>query len=338
MWVCPSCGNRNRDEGKYCDNCAVPRPGVGPADSSIQPSSPQDPRARIINAIEDRVRTDLNVSNLWVVLAVFGFFGTGALYVFAIVISALQINLGDGANDLYTWVFLYGRELAIALFGAFFAVLAFKLINRLNLHNEREERLRSAVMAFLRGQPRPQGKEPEIMDQLIALSAFDGQALVYEKKMDARKWAYGIGLALIVGGLASFLQYSIVFQDVSDHISLWPLEFVLSLLASVMSLAGLIVLLFVANHLMKTIYTHSVRWQGFTNSTAVALRKLGFAIDPPREEEAVLERSLVRYAILTIVTLGLFGFYWLYTLISDPSMHFNDQWRFEDALLDALNK
>jgi len=338
MWVCPSCGNRNRDEGRYCDNCAEPRPGAETAYSSIQAYGPGDPQARIVDSIKNRGRTDLKLSNLWVGLAILGSFSTGALYLFALVISMFQIDLGDGTSNLYSWVFVYGRGLAVAAFGVLFAILAFKLINRLNLHNEREEKLRSAVMALLRGQPRPQGKEPEIMDQLIALSAFDGQALVYEKKMDARKWAYGIGLALIVGGLASFLQYSIVFQDVSDHISLWPLEFVLSLLASVMSLAGLIVLLFVANHLMKTIYTHSVRWQGFTNSTAVALRKLGFAIDPPREEEAVLERSLVRYAILTIVTLGLFGFYWLYTLISDPSMHFNDQWRFEDALLDALNK
>jgi hypothetical protein len=334
MWVCPSCGNPNREEGKYCDNCAQPRPNAGTIDSSIQASSPQDPRARIIGAIENRRWTDLKISNLWVVLAVFGILTTGALYIFALVISVFRINLGDGAYDLL----VYGRGLAMALFGAFFAILAFKLINRLNLHNEREERLRAAVMAFLRGQPRPMTMEPEIMDQLIELSAFDGQALVYEKKLDARKWAYGISLVLIVGGLASFLQYWILYQDLSNHISIWALEVVLSLLASVMSLAGLVVLLFVANHLMKTIYTHSVRWHGFTSSSVVALRKLGFAIDPPIEGKPILERSLVLYAILTIVTLGLFGFYWLYTLIDDPSLHFDEQWRFEDALIEALDK
>jgi hypothetical protein len=338
MWVCPSCGNPNREEGRYCDNCAQPRPEARTIGSSIQAPSLQSPLARIIAAIENRSRTDRKISNLWVVLAVFGFFATGAVYAFVIVIYVLHISLDNSAGDLYNWVFLYGRGLAMALFGAFFAVLAFRLIVRLNLHNEREERLRSAVMAFLRGQPRPPGKEPEIMDQLIALSAFDGQALVYEKKLDAHKWAYGIGFVLIGGGLASFLQYWIIFQDVSNHISIWPFEFVLSLLASFMSLAGLIVLLFVANHLMKTTYTHGVRWLGFTNSTAVALRKLGFAFDPPREEEPALERSLVRYAILTIVTLGLFGFYWLHTLISDPSKHFEDQWRFEDSLIEALDR
>lgn len=338
MWVCPSCGNRNRDEGRYCDNCAEPRPGAETAYSSIQAYGPGDPQARIVDSIKNRGGTDLKLSNLWVGLAILGSFSTGALYLFALVISMFQIDLGDGTSNLYSWVFVYGRGLAVAAFGVLFAILAFKLINRLNLHNEREEKLRSAVMALLRGQPRPQGKEPEIMDQLIALSAFDGQALVYEKKLDAHKWALIIGLVLIVGGIASFLQYLIFYRSMNNHYSFWLLEVILSLLASFLSLAGLIVLLFIANHLMKTIYTHSVRWHGFTNSTAVALRKLGFAIDPPRERNPIPERSLVGYAILTIVTFGLFGFYWLHALINDPSKHFDDQWRFEDTLIKALDK
>ena len=44
------------------------------------------------------------------------------------------------------------------------------------------------------------------------------------------------------------------------------------------------------------------------------------------------------YAILTIVTFGLFGFYWLHALINDPSKHFDDQWLFEDTLIKALDK
>ena len=53
--------------------------------------------------------------------------------------------------------------------------------------------------------------------------------------------------------------------------------------------------------------------------------------------EAVLpERSFVTYLILTIITCGIYGLYWVYTIIRDPNDHFDvhDQW--ENALEVAL--
>jgi hypothetical protein len=335
MWVCPACGNRNREDGKYCDNCAEPRPGPEPVtDFTISMPEPRDPKGKIAEAIKKRKSTDLKVSNLWVSLALFGFLATGGIYFLLAITTIFRISMNG--TDLVYFSMISVYQLAKFLFGVLFAVLAFKLIDRLNRHNDREERLRAAVMAFLRAQPSPQGKEPEIMDQLLSVSAFDGQALVFEKKLDARRWGYGVGWVIIVGGLSGLATEAMTQQVFNGSFDLWPLELVLSLLGSILSLVALIMLLIIAGHLMKTIYTHGIRWHGFASTTAVALRKLGYKIDPPTESHPIPDRSLALYAILTIVTLGLFGFYWLYTLINDPNMHFEDQWTFENRLLDAL--
>lgn len=38
----------------------------------------------------------------------------------------------------------------------------------------------------------------------------------------------------------------------------------------------------------------------------------------------VPERNFIMYVLLTIVTCGIYGIYWWYTLITDPNMHFDD--------------
>jgi len=48
------------------------------------------------------------------------------------------------------------------------------------------------------------------------------------------------------------------------------------------------------------------------------------------------ERSMMLYAVLTVITFGLFGIYWLYVLIDDPNKHFVRQEAVEDALKKAL--
>ncbi|MEI6797346.1 MAG: DUF4234 domain-containing protein, partial [Methanomassiliicoccales archaeon] len=50
------------------------------------------------------------------------------------------------------------------------------------------------------------------------------------------------------------------------------------------------------------------------------------------------ERSFVIYLVLTIVTLGLFMFYWVYVIIKDMNEHMKNQWAFEDQLLREMNR
>ena len=341
MWVCPRCGISNREEGKFCDNCAQPRL-ARTFDQAMSASAPRIPANRIRDAIKERSETDRRVSDGWVLLAVLGFWASGGIYVVVLFIylgSLLHIDFGDTSENLYEWFYLYSRFIAMTLFGAFFTVLAYKFLNRLNLHNKREEDLRASVMAYLKMSPRPPNSDPEIVDQLISLSAFDGQAMVYEKRLDAQKWAYGTGLILFLAGFTGLLGSWItmrMFSDSFNSFDLWPFEFAFQMASSVLSLVGLVALIALASHLMKTIYTHSVRWRGFSNSTIIAMRKLGMPMKIPAVNDPNKERSLVIYAVATIVTLGLFGFYWLHVLIKDPQRHFEDQHPFEDQLLAAI--
>ena len=52
--------------------------------------------------------------------------------------------------------------------------------------------------------------------------------------------------------------------------------------------------------------------------------------------KALPSRSFVLYFILSIVTLGIFEFYWSYVLIKDFNEHFKAQWQFEDSLMSVI--
>ncbi|MFQ5950797.1 MAG: DUF4234 domain-containing protein, partial [Candidatus Geothermarchaeales archaeon] len=56
-----------------------------------------------------------------------------------------------------------------------------------------------------------------------------------------------------------------------------------------------------------------------------------------RRDRPMPERSVVLYLVLSIVTLGIFGIYWLYTLIDDPNLHFRHHIHTEDDALGALS-
>jgi len=93
---------------------------------------------------------------------------------------------------------------------------------------------------------------------------------------------------------------------------------------------------YVRYFLMKDFYKHERREDGFWNDISRILSKCGIDFSVPRREEVLPERNFVLYLILTIITLGLFGIYWIYVLIKDPNQHFKYHLRIEDQLLRTL--
>jgi len=93
---------------------------------------------------------------------------------------------------------------------------------------------------------------------------------------------------------------------------------------------------YVRYFLMKDFYKHERREDGFWSDISRILDKCGVSFSLPRREEALPERNFVLYLILTIITLGLFGIYWIYVLIRDPNQHFKYHLQVEDQLLRAL--
>lgn len=93
---------------------------------------------------------------------------------------------------------------------------------------------------------------------------------------------------------------------------------------------------YVRYFLMRDFYKHERREDGFWSDMSRVLDRCGVKFSVPRREEALPKRSFVLYLILTIITLGLFGIYWIYVLLKDPNQHFKYHLRIEDQLLSTL--
>ena len=88
--------------------------------------------------------------------------------------------------------------------------------------------------------------------------------------------------------------------------------------------------------LMKDFYKHERREDGFWEDLSRTLNKIGITFSVQRRTEATPDRSFVLYLILTIITVGLFGIYWLYVLLKDPNEHFKYHVQVEDQLMSTL--
>jgi len=88
--------------------------------------------------------------------------------------------------------------------------------------------------------------------------------------------------------------------------------------------------------LMKDFYKHERREDNFWEDISRTLNKCGVTFSRPRRIQTIPERSFVLYLILNLITLGLFGVYWIYVLLKDPNQHFSYHTQIEDQLLSSL--
>jgi len=91
--------------------------------------------------------------------------------------------------------------------------------------------------------------------------------------------------------------------------------------------------LYVDYFLMKDFYRHERREDIILEEVNNALDELGIRLPSLRRIESMPNRSFAVYLILSIITAGIFGFYWMYILLKDPNEHFKHHVLFEDQLL-----
>jgi flagellar basal body-associated protein FliL len=100
-------------------------------------------------------------------------------------------------------------------------------------------------------------------------------------------------------------------------------------------LVNIIAILYVLYFLTKDYYKHE-RWEdGVLSDVERTLAPMGVQFIFHRNE-SVPDRSFILYLIITIVTLGLFGLYWMYILIKDPNNHFKNHAVYEPQLIQLL--
>jgi hypothetical protein len=301
-----------------------------PAEES---SAPNDPADEIISLVGSRRSTDRKMTRLWAIIPV------GVLSItLGYILQAIRIMSFPYDHWDYDWldVFYAGSLIVgLPLFGVLFGAMVYKMIKRINLHTRREDALRAATMAYLRTTAGSAEKEQQILTELLRMSAFDGQALAYEKKHKPAQWAAGITLL--------FLAYPMYFGIIiiahaliDDPWGSFRISMFFSLFSYGMMLVTLVASAYIVNFFMRTIYTHDFRWNGFTTTTMMVLHRLGKIESNRWEHRPLKERSMIKYAIITILTGGIFLFYWFYALVDDPNKHFEQQHAFEDMLKEVV--
>ena len=331
--VCSKCGTTNPDDTEYCMRCAAPlRPAEKPSLEIIA--------ERMVSQY-DRAGTDKRVSPWWILIlfltivpsAVLGIGYVVLNLYMAIMDSHYSLDFGDWSQRLYG----YGLPLFEMLFGILAAILVSRLIGRLNTHLEREGRLTRDLVAYVRTSATPE-QLPKISDELLVASSHAGLPWTFEKTMDAKKWGLWIAVLYVLGGFMMLVAYELPWMffergDLFDYIaalSLW------SKASGIVSALTTVVLLVIAIHLMRTLSVHQLRWREFIRSVYDLMGMIGKKSPSQDLPKKPRERSVVLYALLTLVTFGLFGFYWLYALIDDPNKHFEEHVATEETLFAGI--
>ena len=97
-------------------------------------------------------------------------------------------------------------------------------------------------------------------------------------------------------------------------------------------------ILYVYHFLNKDFYKHEKREGAMLEDLGRALEALGLAGVRLRRPEEAKDRSTILYIIASVLTLGVFLLYWVYTLTKDPNSHFKGHALWEDELLSLLDK
>jgi len=132
---------------------------------------------------------------------------------------------------------------------------------------------------------------------------------------------------LLLGSMENSLRRSQVEEDEKSAV-LW----VILMLVPVVNLFAL---LYIFYFLTGDFYKHE-RWEdGMLSDIERAMSALGVQFVFHRDDP-IPHRSYVLYLLVTIITVGIFGLYWEYTLIADPNKHFAHHAVFEPAIIQAI--
>lgn len=338
MRACSKCGGSSTEDASHCVHCGQPLVAAGLSQNGSEKAveDVSGYRKRYLDALSRMYESDRPISTWWAALN--AFFVSGYLVLF-LPIPLLWLNSDrlDVEYELYLILLAFARPILWAVFGLLLGLLFHRLLTRMNAHMAREERMRASAISYVRACASARGEESRMMNELLSLSAFDGQAMTYDKQISPRRWGLGISALFVFGSLGSIVLYlPILLFHYGWDSGFWLAYAVLGYASNFALLLAIVLSFYVASVLMKTTYTHDFRWASFSNSTVVALIKLGVQPHPGRPPSQLRERSFGKYAVLTVVTLGFFGFYWLRAMIADQNEHIENQIVFEHGLVERL--
>lgn len=104
----------------------------------------------------------------------------------------------------------------------------------------------------------------------------------------------------------------------------------------VLSILVPFLIFYVYHFLNKDFYKHERREEYIIEDLNRVLAEVGGGGLTIRRVQTVPDRSTAIYLALSILTLGIFVLYWVYTLTKDPNEHFLEHRKWEEEMLRAL--
>lgn len=334
MRVCPVCGKENPEDSVFCSFCGKSLEIGGARVSDSASETAEKAKQDMRNSIRSGEYAERRISVAWGIVALFAILPSAVIFLVSILGTFFHYSY-SGDRNIWEFFYVYGRNILTMLFGVLFGVLIFKLLSRINNHMEREEKIRKATMTYLLSATRAGSGDPDAVKELMSASAFDGQASIYEKKLPPRRWAFQIAVVFVAGSLLTITEMVLIYhwEFIFDH---YEIMLLLSYASTLVEIIGLVMLVYVTNSLMRTLYTHEVRWIGFVNSISKPFKRLGKNFEMAPQMGSTKERPFILYTVLTVFTIGFFAFYWLCVLIDDQNKHIERQVRVENTLASAI--
>ncbi|HJX04378.1 MAG TPA: zinc ribbon domain-containing protein [Thermoplasmata archaeon] len=328
--ICENCGLENPEGYKFCPRCgAVTQKRV-----KVDMKKIRLPREALIKIIQTRASSDEIVTPLWIYLMI-------VVYL-ASIVASVAIGFSIAGDILREDPSSFSRELMFedlkdelwlpsllsVIFYVFASSLAFLLISRLNKHFERDKNMRRGLLTFVTSAASTPDLKKAVEIDLDMMSQTDDLINSTEKRRTPIVWALVVAAPLMV----SILQWAFIFNGESYQ------EYQrTSILFFLLQLVAYIPLFELSVYLGKSIYDHHNRWMEFTLQAATATQKLGFKEGRSYWARPMPTRAYALYVFVTIISVGLFMFYWWYMLIKEPNDHLKTQWSFEDAFVESIS-
>jgi hypothetical protein len=294
------------------------------------------PREAITKAVQKRTTTDHVLTPYWIFFILLVLIVTsivGFAIIFSSILELYQANPNVRPDNQTVIENAKGGLEAIMVGNIVYyvslAYLVFMLVKRQNDHFDREDELRSGIIALVGSATSSPDQKTLVNNEVSRMNELDNESSAYDKRRSPIFWTMLVVVIPMIINLLSVLLaieggYSGSFNSLSS----------LNLL---FELLVIVVTLYLFNFLGSAMRMHDYRWLNFAGSARMALSKLGFPAGSPYSARRLPERSFGLYLLLSIVTIGLFTFYWWYTLLRDPNEHFRYQWQFEDNLVSTLS-
>ena len=203
--------------------------------------------------------------------------------------------------------------------GFFYLYMYFQLIRRMRDHNARRLDLLDAANAYAWEVAGERGLQEELGPH-FERTAGDLESLRFlgTRLKDPVIW---------------FVIYMAAFWFTSARVT--PAPLVSGSLAGVGILWGMIVVLFVYCGLDGELVKHDLAEGGVEAELATIYTRLGEPLPQPDPARMKDRHNYLARIIVSIVTVGIYTFWWTYNIMNEPNRHFEINWAWEDSLAHA---